>query len=298
MINAITIDVEDYFQVNAFARNIKPEEWDTFPLRVENNTMRILDLLDEFSLRGTFFVLGWIAERVPSLVKAIHRRGHEIACHGYGHQLINRLTRQEFRSDVSKAKMIIEDICGERVCGYRAPSYSITKKTLWALEILVEEGFTYDSSIFPIIHDVYGIPGGRRFPHEISTHSGVIQEFPISTFSLGMGGWNTQLPIAGGGYLRLIPAGVVGWAIHSINNREKQPVIVYFHPWEIDPDQPRIQTGLKSRFRHYLNLDRMELKIRHLLKHLRFSSVRECLAGTDQSCLMQRQMVSVNSLQV
>lgn len=285
MINAITIDVEDYFQVTAFERNIKPAEWETFPLRVEANTMRILDMLDEFALRGTFFILGWVAERIPSLVKAIHQRGHEIACHGYGHQLIYRLSPQEFRTDVSKAKMIIEDICGERVCGYRAPSYSITKKSLWALDILVEEGFTYDSSIFPITHDIYGIPGGNRFPHEISTHSGTIQEFPISTISLKMGGWHTQLPIAGGGYLRLIPAELVGWAIQSINNKEKQPVIVYFHPWEIDPDQPRIRTSLKSRFRHYLNIERMELKIRHLLGNIRFSTVRECLYINNQSCL-------------
>lgn len=284
MINAITIDVEDYFQVNAFARDIKPEEWHTFPLRVEANTMRILDLLDEFTLRGTFFVLGWIAERVPSLVKAIHRRGHEIACHGYGHQLIYSLTPREFRADVSKAKKIIEDICGERVCGYRAPSYSITNKSLWALDVLVEEGFTYDSSIFPIIHDVYGLPGGKRFPHKIPTHSGRIQEFPISTFNLRLGGWHTQLPISGGGYLRLFPANLVGWAIQSINDKEKQPAIVYFHPWEIDPGQPRIKTRLKSRFRHYLNLERMEQKIRHLMENLRFSTVRECLAANEQSC--------------
>ena len=285
MINAITIDVEDYFQVTAFERNIKPEEWDTYALRVEDNTMRILDMLDEFAFRGTFFVLGWVAERIPSLVKAIHGRGHEIACHGYGHQLIYRLTPQEFRKDVSKAKKLLEDICGERVCGYRAPSYSITKKSLWALDILVEEGFTYDSSIFPITHDTYGIPGGKRFPHEIATHSGMIQEFPISTICLKVGGWQTQLPIAGGGYLRLIPAALVGRAIQSINDREKQPVIVYFHPWEIDPGQPRIRTGLKSRFRHYLNIDRMELKIRHLLGNLRFSSVRECLAVSKHPCL-------------
>ncbi len=286
MINAITIDVEDYFQVTAFERNIKPAEWDTFPLRVEGNTMRILDMLDEFALRGTFFVLGWIAERIPSLVTAIHQRGHEIACHGYGHQLIYRLSPQEFREDISKAKKIIEDICGERVCGYRAPSYSITKKSLWALDILVEEGFTYDSSIFPITHDIYGIPGGKRFPHVISTHSGTIQEFPISTLCLKMGGWHTQLPIAGGGYLRLIPSELVWRAIKSINTREKQPVIVYFHPWEIDPDQPRIRASLKSRFRHYLNIERMELKIRHLLENLHFSTVRECLDINNQSCLM------------
>jgi len=280
MINALTIDVEDYFQVNAFAQRIKPEQWDGYPLRVEGNTLRILDMLDEFAIKATFFVLGWVAERLPALVKEIHHRGHEIACHGYGHQLIYCQSPQEFRKDVSKAKNILENICGERVCGYRAPSYSITTKSLWALDILVEEGFYYDSSIFPITHDIYGIPGGKRFPHEISTHAGKIQEFPISTFPLKVGGWQTQLPIAGGGYLRLFPAALVTWAIHVINARENQPVIVYFHPWEIDPGQPRIRAGLKSCFRHYLNLDRMELKIRHLLDNFRFSSARDVLSQT------------------
>lgn len=277
MINALTIDVEDYFQVTAFERQIKPDQWDRYPLRVEGNTLRILDMLDEFAVKATFFVLGWVAERCPALVKEIQRRGHEIACHGYGHQLIYRHSPQEFREDISKAKNILENICGERVCGYRAPSYSITAQSLWALDILVEEGFSYDSSIFPITHDIYGIPGGKRFPHEISTHAGKIREFPISTFSLKAGGWQSQIPIAGGGYLRLFPAELVAWAIRSINAGEKQPVIVYFHPWEIDPHQPRIKAGLKSCFRHYLNLERMELKIRHLLTNFNFSPAKECL---------------------
>lgn len=277
MINALTIDVEDYFHVTAFERQIKPDEWDTYPLRVEGNTLRILDMLDEFALRATFFVLGWVAERLPGLVREIHRRGHEIACHGYGHQLIYRLSPQEFRKDISKAKTILEDICGERVYGYRAPSYSITTESLWALDILVEEGFSYDSSIFPITHDIYGIPGGKRFPHEITTHAGKILEFPISTFPLKVGGWQSRLPIAGGGYLRLFPAALVARAIQAINTKEKQPVIVYFHPWEIDPQQPRIKAGLKSCFRHYLNLERMELKIRHLLDNFRFSSAKDIL---------------------
>ena len=279
MINALTIDVEDYFHVTAFERQVNPEQWDTYPLRVEDNTLRILDMLDEFALKATFFVLGWVAERIPSLVKEIHRRGHEIACHGYGHQLVYRLSPEEFRRDVSRAKTILEDLCGERVHGYRAPSYSITAKSLWALDILAEEGFSYDSSIFPITHDIYGIPGGKRFPHKISTHSGTIQEFPLSTFSMGLGEWKSQVPIAGGGYLRLIPAALVTLAIKAINSREKQPVIVYFHPWEIDPQQPRIKAGLKSCFRHYLNLERMELKIRHLLENFRFSSAQAVLAG-------------------
>ena len=257
MINALTIDVEDYFHVTAFERHVKPDEWDSYPLRVEGNTLRILDMLDEFALRATFFVLGWVAERLPSLVKEIHRRGHEIACHGYAHQLVYRLSPEEFRKDVSRAKSILENLCGERVNGYRAPSYSIMTRSLWALDVLVEEGFSYDSSIFPISHDVYGIPGGKRFPHEISTHSGRIREFPISTYPLKIGGWQAQLPIAGGGYLRLFPVQLVARAIKSINSKENQPVIIYFHPWEIDPEQPRIRAGFKSCFRHYLNIERM-----------------------------------------
>lgn len=278
MNNALTIDVEDYFHVTAFERHIDPDDWDTYPLRVEGNTLRILDMLDEFAFRATFFVLGWVAERRPALVREIQRRGHEIACHGYGHQLIYRLTPQQFRQDVSKAKAILEDICGERVHGYRAPSYSITARSLWALDILVEEGFTYDSSIFPIVHDIYGIPGGKRFPHNISTHAGGIREFPISTYPLKVAGWQSRLPIAGGGYLRLFPAALVMHAIQAINTKERQPVIVYFHPWEIDPQQPRIKAGVKSSFRHYLNLERMEQKIRHLLDNFHFSPVMEILS--------------------
>ena len=280
MMNALTIDVEDYFQVTAFEKQIRPDSWDRHPLRVEDNTLRILDMLDEFALKATFFVLGWIAERVPALVKEIQRRGHELACHGYNHQLVYRQSPKEFRLDVSRAKQLIEDISGELVHGYRAPSYSITAESLWALDTLLEEGFTYDSSIFPITHDIYGIPGSKRFPHQISTHSGNIQEFPISTFPVGIGDLNYHLPIAGGGYLRLLPAALVKWAISSINSREKQPVIVYFHPWELDPGQPRIQAGFKSCFRHYLNLERTELKIRHLLDSIKFTTVQQVLNGS------------------
>ena len=277
MLNALTIDVEDYFQVNAFAHHVQRKDWDSYPLRVVHNTTRILALLDEFSLKATFFILGWVAERVPELVREIARRGHEVACHGYGHELVYQIGPQKFRDDVRKAKNIIEDITGSAVSGYRAPTYSITRQSLWALDILVQEGFSYDSSIFPVCHDVYGIPGGERFPHEIATNSGTIKEFPISTFALGIGSWRSHLPIAGGGYLRLLPAELVQRAIRYINSYEQQPAIVYFHPWEIDPDQPRIRAGLKSRFRHYLNLGRMELKIRYLLERLRFSSIHKVL---------------------
>ncbi|GCF85164.1 XrtA system polysaccharide deacetylase [Geobacter sp. SVR] len=282
MLNALSVDVEDYFQVNAFAGRIRYEEWDLFPLRVENNTRRILDMFDECAQKATFFILGWIAERCPLLVREIHRRGHEIACHGYRHQLVYRLTAEQFRADIAAAKGILEDICGERVLGYRAPSYSITNQSLWALDVLAEEGFSYDSSIFPIRHDVYGIPGGERFPYDIAAGSGTLREFPLSTYPLGIGGWRTQLPVAGGGYLRLFPVSLVSRAIGAINSRERQPVIVYFHPWEIDPQQPRIRAGWRSSFRHYLNLGRMEFKIRHLLKRFRFAPAREVLQVSSE----------------
>lgn len=277
MINALTVDVEDYFHVTAFERQVGYGDWDSFPLRVERNTLRILEMFEEYSVRGTFFVLGWVARRCPRLVREISARGHEIGCHSNMHQLVYRLTPQQFRQDVSTARKLLEDVSGQGVSGYRAPSYSITARSLWALEILVEEGFAYDSSIFPISHDIYGIPGGKRFPHDITTGSGTIREFPLSTLPVGVGSWERRLPIAGGGYLRLLPAPLVSRAIADINQREGEPAVIYFHPWEIDPDQPRIRAGLKSRFRHYLNLHRMEEKIRHLLASFSFAPVGQVL---------------------
>ena len=287
MMNALTIDVEDYFQVNAFARQISCDQWDSYPLRVERNTHRILDLLDESRVRATFFILGWIAERVPALVREIQKRGHEIACHGYGHQLIYSIGPVKFREDVSKARRILEDICGIPVVGYRAPSYSITAKSLWALDILIEEGFLYDSSIFPVLHDTYGIPDASRFPGTLSCASGTIREFPLSTLPLTLLGRQYRLPVAGGGYLRLLPARVVAGAFESINLREHQPAVLYFHPWEIDPGQPRIKAGYKSRFRHYLNLEKTEGKLRSLLCRLKFGTMREVL---DQAPAITRAM--------
>lgn len=278
MLNALTIDVEDYFQVNAFARQLSFDDWDSYPLRVDANTMHILDLLDEFGISATFFVLGWIAERRPGLVKEIHRRGHEVACHGYGHQLIYNIGPEAFRKDIRKAKQILESQCGEMISGYRAPSYSITGKSLWALDILIEEGFIYDSSIFPVIHDTYGIPDAKRFPHRLQTGAGSLLEFPLTTLPLNFCGKEIRLPIAGGGYLRLLPAELVSWGIKRINNRDKQPAVLYFHPWEIDPGQPRIKTGMKSRFRHYLNLHRTEGKLVSLFKSHTFASMKTVLA--------------------
>lgn len=279
MLNALTIDVEDYFQVNAFARHVRLDQWDSFPLRVDRNTRRILDLLDSFSIKATFFVLGWVAERLPDLAKEIHQRGHEIACHGYAHQLIYAIGPERFRADVRRAKALLEDQCGVPVNGYRAPSYSITTQSLWALDILVEEGFRYDSSIFPVLHDTYGIPDAERFPNTIRTGAGPLVEFPLTTLPLQLGWKKVHLPIAGGGYLRLLPVGVIRRGIAAINQRERQPAVLYFHPWEIDPDQPRIEAGLKSRFRHYLNLEKTERKLTHIFGKLSFGTMSDVLNG-------------------
>lgn len=277
MHNALTIDVEDYFQVNAFARHVRYDEWGGYHLRVGDNTRRILDLLDEFKISATFFVLGWVAERVPGLVGEIHSRGHEIACHGHAHQLVYNIGPDAFRNDIRRSKQVLEDQCGVAVHGYRAPSYSITGRSLWALDILVEEGFSYDSSIFPVYHDTYGVPDAPRFPHVIECRSGSITEFPLTTFPLGWGAKKYRLPIAGGGYLRLLPAELIRRGINSINRSENQPAVLYFHPWEIDPHQPRIKAGFKSRFRHYLNLHKTEGKLRHLIENLKFAPMKNVL---------------------
>lgn len=284
MLNALTIDVEDYFQVNAFARYVKQEQWDGFPLRVDRNTRHILDMLDSFSIKATFFILGWVAERLPELAKEIHRRGHEIACHGYGHELIYVIGPERFRADLRRSKALLEDQCGVSVNGYRAPSYSITKQSLWALDILVEEGFKYDSSIFPVLHDTYGIPDAERFPHTIRTGAGSLVEFPLTTLPLQLGWKKMHLPIAGGGYLRLLPVGIIRSGIEKINRVEKQPAVLYFHPWEIDPGQPRIKAGLKSSFRHYLNLHKTEGKLVKLFCSSMFAPMKEVLAVRGFAC--------------
>ena len=275
MLNALTIDVEDYFHVTAFARNIQPKDWDHYPLRVEENTKRILEILGQRSVQGTFFVLGWVAERCPRVVEAIRRAGHCIGCHGYGHRAIYEGSESEFRNDVQRAKKTIEDITGELVTSFRAPSYSITAETLWALEILGEEGFEYDSSIFPIVHDTYGIPGSPRFPYIKPLLCGrQIKEFPPSTLRI----FGHNIPVAGGGYLRLFPYDVTAWAIRRLNDVERQPAMVYLHPWEIDPAQPRIPTSWCSRFRHYQNLTSTEEKLNKLLRDFSFSSMEQVLA--------------------
>ncbi len=275
--NALTIDVEDYFQVEAFASVIDPQNWKDYPSRVGLNTKKILDILDESQTKATFFCLGWVAERQPHLIKEIAARGHEIASHGYDHQPVYRKSPQTFRADVKETKQILEDLTGKPVSGYRAPTYSITKKTLWALEILAEEGYRYDSSIFPIKHDLYGIPDAPRFPFNINTFhvKTKLIEFPLTTLRI----LNLNIPIAGGGYFRLFPYTFIKKALRHINNKEKQPFIFYLHPWELDPNQPRINhISWRSRFRHYVNLDKTEGKFRKLLSDFRFSTVLEVLS--------------------
>lgn len=277
-VNALTIDVEDYFHVTAFKERISPEQWDRFPARVFDNTLRCLDLLDEHAVKATFFILGWVAERYPALVGRIRDARHEIACHGYGHQLIHELGPTAFREDVRRAKRILEDISGLKVRGYRAPSYSITAKSPWALDILIEEGFEYDSSIFPVVHDTYGIRDARRFPHVLERPGGRMLEFPLSTLPVKLPGGEFRVPVAGGGYLRLMPAGFLPWAFRRINHREGQPAVLYFHPWEIDTGQPRIHAGRKSRLRHYLNLRTTEGKLRRILGGLPFAPMSAALS--------------------
>lgn len=272
MLNALTIDVEDYFMVSAFADVVKFEEWSKYESRVERNTQRVLDLLDEYCVKATFFILGWVAEHYPELIREIHRRGHEVACHGYNHRLAYDLSLKEFREDTKKAKALIEDIIGEAIKGYRAASYSIIKRSLWPLDILIEEGFAYDSSIFPIYHDRYGYPEFGRFPQVIKRDvAGEILEIPLSTIRI----FGKNVPIAGGGYLRLFPIRFIEWSIHALNKKEEQPAIIYFHPWEIDPEQPKIYGNSLLTFRHYINIHKSFFKIKRLLNSFRFGPIRE-----------------------
>ncbi len=275
MVNALTIDVEDYFHVQAFAGVIPQSSWNSYPNRVEINTRRLLEMLAQRGVHATFFVLGWVAQKCPSLIVEIFKAGHQIGCHGYRHQAIYEGDEKDFRSDLQQAKRVIEDAIGVGVRSYRAPSYSITQKTLWALEILVEEGFEIDSSIFPVIHDNYGIRDAHRFPHLKSLENGQqLQEFPPSTVRL----FGQNLPVAGGGYLRLFPYRLTSWAIQRINETENQPAMVYLHPWEIDPDQPRIAAPWRSRFRHYQNLDSSMTKLLHLLEDFSWAPMEQVLS--------------------
>lgn len=262
--NALTIDVEDYFQVSAFAPYIRRDEWEQRECRVERNVDRILALLAEHQTHATFFTLGWVADRYPGMVRRIVDQGHELASHGYGHQRASDLTEAEFFDDVQRAKNILEDIGGQPVQGYRAPSFSIGTGNLWALDTLVKAGYRYSSSIYPVKHDHYGMPDAPRFAHEVRPG---LMEVPPTTLRL----FDRNLPSSGGGFFRLLPYSVSRWMLQQVNARDAQSAIFYFHPWEIDADQPRVAgADAKARFRHYVNIDRNERKLARLLKDFRW----------------------------
>lgn len=269
----MTVDVEDYFHASALARAAPRARWNELEYRVEQNTRVLLDLFEERSLRATFFVLGWVAERSPALVREIQARGHEVACHGYSHELIYRQTREVFYDETRRAKMLLEEITGREVLGYRAASYSVTAQSLWALDVIAELGFQYDSSIFPVRHDVYGIPNAPRDPGLIKAPSGAtLVEFPLSTAKI----LGAQLPVAGGGYFRLLPYWLTCSGLRQINSQGK-PFIFYLHPWEIDAAQPRLDVGLKSRLRHYTNLSICKQRLADLIGRFQFTTAADVL---------------------
>jgi polysaccharide deacetylase family protein (PEP-CTERM system associated) len=278
MINAMTVDVEDYFQVSAFEQQVNKAHWQNIPCRVEANTQRILELFDACQVRGTFFTLGWIAERYPNLVKNIVAGGHEIASHGWEHTRVNTQTPKEFREDIVRTRKLLEDISGEAVKGYRAASYSIGADEAWAWEELAEAGYCYSSSIVPIRHDLYGIPGAPRFVFEAV--QGRLLEIPITTVPVG----GRNINCGGGGWFRLFPYAFSRWALNRVNCIEAQAAIFYFHPWEIDPQQPRPEgVGLKTRFRHYLNLHRTYGRLEHLLSDFQWGRMDDIfLPGATQ----------------
>jgi polysaccharide deacetylase family protein (PEP-CTERM system associated) len=266
VVNAMTVDVEDYFHVSVFERFVSRDRWDSMESRVCRNTDRLLEMFDEKNVKATFFVLGWVAERFDGLVKRIAAAGHEVASHGYEHRLIYNQTPAAFRDDVRRAKSLLEDLSGQSVSGFRAPSYSVTAQTLWAIDVLIEEGHTYDASVFPIHHDRYGIPWSPRHPYVITGDHGTLVEMPGSTVRFA----GLNFPVGGGGYFRLLPYAWTQWGIARINRTEERPAIFYLHPWEIDPDQPRLHADLIGRFRHYTNLARTESRLRSLLSRFRF----------------------------
>jgi polysaccharide deacetylase family protein (PEP-CTERM system associated) len=276
MLNALTVDVEEYFQVEAFRHRVSERDWPNLPTRVAASTHRLLDLFDRHEVTATFFIVGWVARRHPDLVRDIAARGHEVGCHSDAHRPIHALDPPAFRRDVRAARAAIEDAAGVSVSGYRAPTCSVVRQTWWALEILAEEGFRYDSSIFPIHHDRYGVPDAPRFPHRIRLDSGAdIVEFPMSTLRLA----GQNLPFAGGGYFRLLPYPLIRRALRYLNEREERPAMVYLHPWEVDPDQPRLPAGVLTRFRHYVNLDGTEAKLGRLLGDFAFAPAARVLAS-------------------
>jgi polysaccharide deacetylase family protein (PEP-CTERM system associated) len=274
IVNGLSIDVEDYFQVSAFARYVRRSDWNSMECRVERNVECILSMLDDARATATFFTLGWIAERYPALVRRIGDAGHELASHGFRHQRASAQPRGEFLADIALAKAILEDVSGRDVCGYRAPSFSVGATNPWAFDAIAAAGYRYSSSIYPIRHDHYGMPDAPRFAHEV--RPGLL-EIPVATVRVLRANW----PAGGGGYFRLLPYALSRWSISRINARDRQPAMFYFHPWEIDPEQPRIPgVGAKTRFRHYVNLHRTAPRLKQLLRDFRWSRVdRVFLSG-------------------
>lgn len=272
--NAMSIDVEDYFQVSAFAPYIRRDDWSALQCRVERNIDRILALLDQKQVRATFFTLGWIAERYPAVVKAIVAGGHELASHGYGHERASDLSPAAFRDDIVRAKHLLEDLGGVAVLGYRAPSFSIGKSNLWAFDELQAAGYRYSSSVYPIAHDHYGMPDSPRFAYPV--RDGLL-EIPVTTVRMGA----RNLPSSGGGYFRLLPYAVSRWLIRRVNERDGQSAVFYFHPWEIDSEQPRVEgIDAKTRFRHYVNISRTQARIAQLLEDFAWGRMDEIFLGS------------------
>lgn len=276
--NVMSVDVEDYYQVSAFAKSVATTEWEQHESRVVANTHRLLELFSEKNIKATFFVLGWVAEREPQLVKKIHEQGHEVASHGFSHQLIYNQSQDVFKEETIKSKEVLEDLIGEKVLGYRAASYSITKRNLWALDILQEAGFIYDSSIFPIRHDRYGIADAKTTPHKLTTsNGGELVEFPLTTRRIG----KFNIPVAGGGYFRLYPYFLTRHFLKAVNKNQDEQFVFYLHPWEVDPEQPRIEASWFSKFRHYNNLDKCEARLNNLMDDFKFTTMKSVLTDLN-----------------
>lgn len=292
--HAMTVDVEDYYQVQALTESVRPEDWELWPSRVEANTDRLLQLFDDAGIKITFFVLGWVAERHPELVKRIQQQGHEVASHGYSHRLIYTQTPEVFREESARSKKILEDLTQQPITGYRAASYSVTRRSLWALDILAELGFTWDSSIFPTRHDNYGIPGSPEEPYQIITQSGAeLTEFPLTTAKV----LGQPIPAAGGGYFRQYPYALSRWLFQRASDNGTKPQIFYLHPWEIDPDQPRVPNlSWFSRFRHYTNLHRCLPRLERMVADFPFGTMSQSLGSiTLRETLDLREMSEENA---
>jgi polysaccharide deacetylase family protein (PEP-CTERM system associated) len=276
--HCLSIDVEEHFQVTAFESPMRRRHWDQFESRVRSNTDRVLDLLGRKGIKATFFILGWVAERSPRVVQMIVKEGHEVASHGFGHELITAQTTKQFRQDVRKTKQTLEDLTGQPVYGYRAPSFSINAETIWALSILAEEGYQYDSSMFPVQHAPTGVRYANSRVHRIETVGGDLWEVPPSTATLG----RMRIPVAGGGYLRQFPFGFYSWLLRRAA-AQGHPLVMYLHPWELDPEQPRMAGSWVSRLRHYRNLAHTEERLTRILETYRFGTIRDVLFGGDSA---------------